>query len=168
MSDSVDPMNSSQPLGEISKPVTSMPPLAKVDPSQQKRPPAAGELKKIRSSHPRSSRMPDAVFRVIILLSAISVFAIVVLVVWELVSKSQLSLHQFGIRFFWGTNWDPVNGDFGALPFIFGTLVSSLLSITVGGAAFRGSRGVHHRNVPRVDCAPSSPSWLSFWLRFQV
>jgi phosphate transport system permease protein len=86
-------------------------------------------LEKIRSSHPSSSRMPDAVFRVIILLSAISVFAIVVLVVWELVSKSQLSLHQFGIKFFWGQNWDPVNGDFGALPFIFGTLVSSFLAL---------------------------------------
>ena len=64
-------------------------------------------------------------FASIILLSAISVFAIVVLVVWELVDKSQLSLHQFGFRFFYGHDWDPVNGDFGALPFIYGTLVSS-------------------------------------------
>src|SRR3984885_3078127 len=128
MSDSVDPMNSSQPLGEVSKPVSSMPKLAKVDTERQKRTPTAA-LAKIRDSHPSSSRVPDSVFRIIILLSAISVFAIVVLVVWELVSKSQLSLHQFGIKFFWGTNWDPVNGDFGALPFIFGTLVSSFLAL---------------------------------------
>ncbi len=78
----------------------------------------------------------------IILLSAISVFAIVVLVVWELVDKSQLSLHQFGLTFFYGHDWDPVNGNFGALPFIFGTLVSSLLALllavplSVGVAVF--------------------------------
>src|SRR5580693_10813181 len=117
MPDSVDPMNSSQPLGEVSKPVT-MPKLAKVDTERQKRTPTAA-LAKIRSSHPGSSRIPDQLFGVIILLSSISVFAIVVLVVWELVSKSQLSLHQFGLSFFYGHDWDPVNGNFGALPFIF-------------------------------------------------
>ena len=62
MSDSVDPMNSPQPLGEVSKPVTSMPSLAKVDTERQKRTPTAA-LAKIRSSHPGSSRIPDAVFR---------------------------------------------------------------------------------------------------------
>ena len=42
--------------------------------------------------------MPDEIFRWLIILSAISVFAIVVLVVWELVDKSRLSLHQFGLH----------------------------------------------------------------------
>ena len=123
-------MNPSQPLGQIPKPVTSMPSLAKVDAERQARKPVAA-LEKIRSSHPRSSRVPDGVFRLMILLSAISVFAIVVLVVWELVAKSQLSLHQFGIKFFYGSDWDPVNGNFGALPFIYGTLVSSLLALVL-------------------------------------
>ena len=78
----------------------------------------------------------------IILLSAISVFAIVVLVVWELIDKSQLSLHQFGINFFYGHDWDPVNDSFGAMPFIYGTLVSSFLALllavplSVGVAVF--------------------------------
>jgi phosphate transport system permease protein len=86
-------------------------------------------LQKIRQSHPRSSRMPDEIFRWIILLSAISVFVIVVLVVWELVDKSRLSLHQFGLHFFYGHDWDPVNDSFGAMPFIYGTLVSSFLAL---------------------------------------
>ena len=68
-------------------------------------------------------------FAVIILLSAISVFAIVVLVAWELIDKSRLSLHQFGIGFFYGHDWDPVSGSFGAMPFIYGTLVSSFLAL---------------------------------------
>jgi phosphate transport system permease protein len=130
MSDSVDPMNSPGPFERLPKPVTSMPSLAKVDAGRQGGKTGAA-LEKIRHSHPRSSRMPDEVFRWIIVLSAVSVFAIVVLVVWELVDKSRLSLHQFGLQFFYGHDWDPVNGNFGAMPFIFGTLVSSLLALVL-------------------------------------
>jgi phosphate transport system permease protein len=68
---------------------------------------------------------------VLIGLTAISVFVIVVLVVWELIDKSKLSLHQFGLRFFYGHDWDPVNGNFGAMPFIYGTLVSSVLALLI-------------------------------------
>jgi phosphate transport system permease protein len=128
MSDSVNTMNSPEPLGKNPKPVTSMPSLAKPDPVRQPRN-ATTVLQKIRHTRPRSSRIPDLTFRVIIALSAFSVFAIVVLVVWELVTKSQLSLHQFGLKFFYGHEWDPVNGNFGAMPFIYGTLVSSLLAL---------------------------------------
>ncbi len=128
MSDSVDPMNSPEPLGQLPKPVTSMPSLAKVEAGRHPGTPSA-VLAKIRSTHPSSSRIPDAVFAVIILLSAISVFGIVLLVVWELIDKSRLSLHQFGLGFFYGHDWDPVNGNFGAVPFIFGTLVSSFLAL---------------------------------------
>ncbi|HVP54510.1 MAG TPA: phosphate ABC transporter permease subunit PstC [Candidatus Eisenbacteria bacterium] len=75
--------------------------------------------------------MPDAAFAVLIVLTAISVFAIVAFVLWELVDKSKLSLHQFGLAFFYGHDWDPVNGDFGAMPFIYGTLVSSALALFI-------------------------------------
>jgi phosphate transport system permease protein len=130
MSDSVDPMNSSQPLGQLPKPVTSMPTLAKVDAGRTGNKPTAA-LEKIRNTYPRSSRIPDEIFRWIIVLSAISVFVIVVLVVWELVDKSKLSLHQFGLHFFYGHDWDPVNDSYGAMPFIYGTLVSSLLALVL-------------------------------------
>ena len=127
MSDSVDPMNSTEPLGKLQKPATAIPSMAQV--SKERKTAASTVLQKIRTSHPRASRIPDAVFAVIILLSAISVFAIVVLVAWELVDKSRLSLHQFGIGFFYGHDWDPVSGSFGAMPFIYGTLVSSFLAL---------------------------------------
>ena len=126
MPDNVNPMNPLEPSGELQKPMTSMPPLAHVE---QRKPAVATVLQKIRTSYPASSRIPDAVFGVIILLSAISVFAIVVLVAWELIDKSRLSLHQFGIHFFYGHDWDPVNDSFGAMPFIYGTLVSSFLAL---------------------------------------
>jgi len=60
---------------------------------------------------------------------ALSIFAIVVLIATELVMRSQFSIHKFGIQFFFRQAWDPVSGDFGALPFIYGTLVSSFLAL---------------------------------------
>jgi phosphate transport system permease protein len=128
MPDSVDPMNPPEPLGKLQKPVTGA--SSPVSGGRQTRPAiAGGVLQKIRQSHPRSSLIPDEIFQWIIVFSAISVFAIVLLVVWELVDKSKLSLHRFGIQFFYGHDWDPVNESFGAIPFIYGTLVSSCLAL---------------------------------------
>jgi phosphate transport system permease protein len=63
------------------------------------------------------------------LLAALSLFVIVGLIVWMLIVHSQLSIHTFGWRFFKDRGWDPVSGSFGALPFIYGTLVSSFLAL---------------------------------------
>ena len=71
-----------------------------------------------------TSGLPDRLFRGVMLLAALSVLFIVVLVVKELVTGSRQTLHQFGWRFFLSKEWDPVAGDFGALPFIYGTLVT--------------------------------------------
>lgn len=78
-----------------------------------------------------SGRIADQSFAILMLLAALSLFVIMVMIVWVLVHSSQLSIHAFGWRFFNGRNWDPVNGDFGALPFIYGTLVSSLLALVI-------------------------------------
>ena len=89
-----------------------------------------------------SSPFADAAFRYLMLGCALSVLAIVVLIVRELIIRSTLSLHAFGLKFFFRQAWDPVNGDFGALPFIYGTLVSSFLALllavplSVGVATF--------------------------------
>jgi phosphate transport system permease protein len=63
------------------------------------------------------------------LLSALSIFGIVALIATELVMRSQMSITKFGMGFFFRQAWDPVSGDFGALPFIYGTLVSSFLAL---------------------------------------
>jgi len=60
-----------------------------------------------------------------------SVLAIVVLIAWQLIVNSSLSLKQFGLKFFYGSSWDPVSGDFGALPFVYGTIVSSILALVI-------------------------------------
>lgn len=71
----------------------------------------------------------DKVFRVLVLLCALSILVLVLLVLQQLVGRSQLSMGQFGLKFFTKQEWDPVAGDFGALPFIYGTLVSSFLAL---------------------------------------
>lgn len=76
-----------------------------------------------------ASRFADRTFLGITILSAMSVLAIVVLIAYELIVSSQLSLHAFGLKFFYTSNWDPVAGEFGALPFVYGTLVSSFLAL---------------------------------------
>ena len=90
-----------------------------------------GVLGKGRFGSSAGTRVADNVFRGAMLLSALSIFGIVLLVLWELIYKSQMTLHQFGWKFFIGQDWDPVAGSFGALPFIYGTLVSSLVALVI-------------------------------------
>jgi len=77
------------------------------------------------------NRFADRGFEFLMLACGLSLLVIVGLTIYELVDKSHLSLQQFGWRFFTGSNWDPVAGDFGALPFIYGTVVSSLVALVI-------------------------------------
>jgi phosphate transport system permease protein len=78
-----------------------------------------------------SGAIADRVFAALMLLCASSIFAIVVFIATILVARSKLTIVKFGLKFFMGTNWDPVSGDFGAMPFIFGTLATSLLALVL-------------------------------------
>lgn len=73
----------------------------------------------------------DSAFKGVMLLAAIIVLAIVGLIVIELMQRSTLAWQKFGIQFFFGSDWDPVSGSFGAWPFVFGTLVSSLVALVI-------------------------------------
>ena len=77
------------------------------------------------------SRAADEAFRYATLFCAASILMIVGLILYELIERSQLSIGQFGWKFFTGTNWDPVSGDFGAWPFVYGTLVSSAVALVI-------------------------------------
>jgi len=73
----------------------------------------------------------DSFFSTLMLLCALSIFAIVALIAVELVIHSRLTLSKFGLKFFFGSAWDPVNDNFGALPFVYGTLVSSMVALVI-------------------------------------
>ncbi|HEX4038425.1 MAG TPA: phosphate ABC transporter permease subunit PstC [Acidobacteriaceae bacterium] len=78
-----------------------------------------------------NSSVADATFRWVMLACALSIFAIVALIFTELITHSQLTLAKFGWKFFVGTAWDPVNSNFGALPFLYGTIVSSVVALVI-------------------------------------
>src|SRR5436190_21271558 len=73
----------------------------------------------------------DRLFKWLTLLMALSVFALIILVGYELAHGSHLALRKFGWRFLASSSWDPVNDQFGALPFVFGTLVSSAIALLI-------------------------------------
>src|SRR5205085_3659499 len=85
----------------------------------------------VRTWQKPAGRWGDRSFRTLAVLCGGSVIALVVLIVLELVLQSRLSMKQFGFHFFVSENWDPVNGDFGALPFIYGTVVSSVVALVI-------------------------------------
>jgi len=68
-------------------------------------------------------------FRAAMGIFAVLVLALVAAIGWELLKKSTLPIGKFGFGFWKGRDWDPVSGDFGALPFIWGTLYSSVLAL---------------------------------------
>jgi phosphate transport system permease protein len=77
-----------------------------------------------RSSDDRSFRIGTGAFAALVVL-------IVAGIAFELTRQSTLSITKFGLKFWTTKVWDPVSGDFGALPFIWGTLYSSVLALLV-------------------------------------
>ncbi len=75
--------------------------------------------------------VPDRIFQTAMTLCGLAVLGVLVLIVYELLSGSGLSWHAFGFKFFAGSDWNPVSEHFGALPFIYGTLVSSFLALLI-------------------------------------
>lgn len=73
----------------------------------------------------------DAVFRLILFLSALAILLIVLTMMLAMASGSMPSLRKFGFGFLSNRSWNPVEGEFGALPFIYGTIISSLLALLI-------------------------------------
>jgi phosphate transport system permease protein len=77
-----------------------------------------------RSSDDRSFRLGTGAFAAFVLL-------LVAGIAFELTRQSMLSITKFGLKFWTTSIWNPVSGDFGALPFIWGTLYSSILALLI-------------------------------------
>lgn len=73
----------------------------------------------------------DIIFENITLLFALILVGLVVYIAIEMFIDSSESRSKFGFGFIFSQNWDPVKEEFGALPFIFGTIVSSLLALLI-------------------------------------
>jgi phosphate transport system permease protein len=73
----------------------------------------------------------DETARLLTLVFAASVLLVTVLLISQLWQSSGPSRSKFGLHFLTGTNWDPVAGDFGALPFVYGTLLTAILALII-------------------------------------
>jgi len=80
----------------------------------------------------RRLRSGDDIAYVITLTCALTILAIAALLVFELYTNSTLPRHKFGWSFLTTSVWDPVADQFGALPFIYGTVVTSALALLMG------------------------------------
>jgi len=73
----------------------------------------------------------DEIARIITFIFAATVVLITVLLVVQLWHDSALPRHKFGLHFFATRVWDPIAEEFGALPFIFGTVVTASVSLLI-------------------------------------
>ena len=73
----------------------------------------------------------DGLYRAILLVAALLTTLLVLGIGWELWQNSDLSREAFGLSFLWTTTWDPVAEVFGALPFIYGTVITSLVALII-------------------------------------
>jgi phosphate transport system permease protein len=107
----------------------------------------------------KARNIGDLVFRNLTLLFAVGVFGLVFLMAFEMYKGSSLSIQKFGWQFLWTTTWDPVKDEFGALPYIYGTVMSSVVALVL---ALPLSVGV------AIFLSELSPRWLERPVSFVV
>ena len=98
----------------------------------------------------------DRRFRIVTGAFAALVLLLVAGIGFELSRQSMLSIQKFGCAFWKGTTWDPVSGEFGALPFIWGTLYSSFLALVLATPIALGIAIYISELSPRVLRLPLS------------
>jgi phosphate transport system permease protein len=91
----------------------------------------AGAPQRARRARPQLQR-GDQIAHLATFIFAATIILITALLFYELYTGAALTRGKFGWRFLIGTTWDPVALEFGALPFIYGTLVTSALALIIG------------------------------------
>src|SRR6188472_3437166 len=76
-------------------------------------------------------RIGDVALRLITLLAALASIALLGAIVWKVLALAWPSITHYGLSFVTGETWDPVKKVFGALPFIYGTAMSSLIALVI-------------------------------------
>jgi phosphate transport system permease protein len=89
------------------------------------------EPERTRDRMSPASNFGDKAFEWLTLVMALVVVLLVFLVGWQLARGSSLAIKRFGFAFLTTSTWNPVTEHFGALPFIYGTVVSSLIALVI-------------------------------------
>ena len=101
----------------------------------------------------------DAPFRALTIFASLLVLLVVLAIGYELWQNSALSREKFGLGFLAGQDWDPVNQNFGALPFLYGTLQTSFLALLLAVPVGLGIA---------IFLSELAPAWLRQPLGFLV
>jgi phosphate transport system permease protein len=94
-------------------------------------------MRKVEESEDMSKKkkltasLGDETLRLLTLLMAISILVLMAWMGWQMFHAARPSIEKFGFSFITGRVWDPVKEQFGALPFIYGTLMTSLLALLI-------------------------------------
>jgi len=107
----------------------------------------------------RSTVAADKFYRIGLTACAALILVILIAMVAVMTQNSWLSIREFGFGFLFGQTWDPVKNQFGALPFIYGTIVSSILAIIIATPI---SVGV------AIFLVEQAPKWLARPMAFLV
>jgi phosphate transport system permease protein len=99
----------------------------------------------------RRAALGDRIYRACVLASVWLVLVLAAGLVAALAWESREALGAFGLRFLVTSHWDPVAGEFGALPFIYGTLLSSLLALLIAVPLSLGAA---------IFLADLAPAWI--------
>lgn len=117
---------------------------------------AVGNLAVTRSSVRATG---DRVFQLLLAATAAGIPLIMGAMLVALIAAARPAIERFGLAFFVSSTWDPVAGEFGVLPFIYGTLVSSALALLISVPLGIGTA---------VFLSELAPSWLRSPIRFLV
>lgn len=99
----------------------------------------------------------DLLFRGILTALALGTLVLVLWIIYQLFANSQDAIRAFGLGFITSDSWNPVRADFGALPFIFGTVVTSLIAVLIAAPIGLGAA---------IFLAEYAPGWLRGPLSF--
>jgi phosphate transport system permease protein len=112
-------------------------------------------------------RCGDVALHGLTLVAAVGAIVLLAAIVWKVIDLAWPAIEEYGLGFITGTSWDPVKVEFGALPFIYGTAVSSFIALVIAtplaiGIALwlselapRGVRGVIGSLVEMLAAIPS-------------
>ncbi|TFE68700.1 phosphate ABC transporter permease subunit PstC [Methylacidiphilum sp. Yel] len=84
----------------------------------------------------RGQKFKENIFTLLVYCCAFTLPTLLVFAAYELTTKCMPTVSKFGISFLFNHDWNPVSGHFGALPFLYGTAMSSGLSLLI--ASFLG------------------------------
>jgi phosphate transport system permease protein len=99
----------------------------------------------------RRRRLADPAFAWLVRLLAVGVLVMVAAIGLSLLSDGRRAFEEFGAGFLVGTTWNPVSGQFGVLAFLYGTVVTSVLALLLGGPVALGAA---------LFLSELAPAWL--------